>query len=432
MAEPVSRPPVNTPSATQWRPFTRLLLALLFTLMAAAIGLLLYDAYLGGGFSGNFPLLLHVIYGLLTLVMLCLPSTLMWLTRSIAKWRGRPAPEKYLKQLEAVRKVQLLMGVALLFFWLMTLTTLVFEVPLVICAMMCLIAALIILNLTNRWANKDANATAAPIGSWNAGAPGATQTPLPSPATSPQHLTRRTAIVGIIGGVGALTAAIAFPLWTLLRPHILFGDGGGIWTVAWSPDGQRIASGSDAGVAHIWDARTGTDVAAYHFPPPANAWAYNTVTGVAWSPDSSRIAAASSDSTVRIIDAQTRKAILTYRGHTDFVSCVAWSHDGTRIASGADTVHVWDATTGQRMLVYAGQTDGISSVAWSADDQQIASAGENDGTVQIWNAVTGATNMIYRGHLNVLGLNGVNTLAWSAKTGLIASADTTVQIWSPE
>jgi serine/threonine protein kinase len=67
---------------------------------------------------------------------------------------------------------------------------------------------------------------------------------------------------------------------------------------------------------------------------------------------------------------------------------VAWSPDGTRIASGGrdKTVQVWDAVTGHAMFTYHDHSSWVYTVAWSPDGTRIASAG-NDGTVQVWQAV---------------------------------------------
>jgi WD40 repeat protein len=69
------------------------------------------------------------------------------------------------------------------------------------------------------------------------------------------------------------------------------------------------------------------------------------VTAVAWSPDGTRIASGSADKTVQVWDAADGGHVFTYWGHSDVVSALAWSPDGTRIASGSDdhTVQVWVA-----------------------------------------------------------------------------------------
>src|SRR6266487_737452 len=123
------------------------------------------------------------------------------------------------------------------------------------------------------------------------------------------------------------------------------------------------------------------------------------VFAVAWSPDGQRIASAGEDKTVQVWDASTGNTFLTYRGHSDSVNAVAWSPDGQRIASasgsypspGDKTVQVWDASTGNTLLTYHGHSDGVYAVGWSPDGRHIASASQ-DQTVQVWDAGTGKTN----------------------------------------
>src|SRR5260221_11826855 len=82
--------------------------------------------------------------------------------------------------------------------------------------------------------------------------------------------------------------------------------------------------------------------------------------------------------------------ITAYHGHTGTVYTLAWSPDGTRIASGSDdsTVQVWDAKSGHRLLTYRDHTAGVRALAWSPDGTRIVSGG-NDNTIQVWDATTG-------------------------------------------
>ncbi len=107
---------------------------------------------------------------------------------------------------------------------------------------------------------------------------------------------------------------------------------------------------------------------------------------VAWSPDGRFIASGSSDWTVQIWDATTGATILTYGGHSSSVEAVAWSPDGRHIASGSSekTVQIWDANTGANVYTYHGHSSPVNAVAWSPDGRHIASAGYG---VHVWQAV---------------------------------------------
>jgi WD40 repeat protein len=131
-----------------------------------------------------------------------------------------------------------------------------------------------------------------------------------------------------------------------------------------------------------------------HFVTPPKHFTYKGhtayVSSVAWSPDGRYIASGSGDRTVQIWNASSGKLALTYRGHQTDVSALAWSKDGRYIAS-ADIngiVQVWNPATGATLYTYRGHSDTVFAVAWSPDGTRIASA-SNDGTVQAWVAMTG-------------------------------------------
>jgi WD40 repeat protein len=114
------------------------------------------------------------------------------------------------------------------------------------------------------------------------------------------------------------------------------------------------------------------------------------VCSVAFSPDGSHIASGSDDKTVQIWDAKAGVHLSTLKGHSDWVRSVAFSPDGSHIASGSfdKTVRIWDAKTGVHLSTLKGHSDLVMSVVFSPDGSHIVS-GSKDKTVRIWNAKTG-------------------------------------------
>ena len=120
----------------------------------------------------------------------------------------------------------------------------------------------------------------------------------------------------------------------------------------------------------------------------------NYVNSVAYSPDGTKIISGSgnsfeenNDNTIKIWDVTTGECLETLGENSNYVNSVAYSPDGTKIISGSDdkTVKIWDANTGACLKTLEGHSDWVESVAYSPDGTKIIS-GSWDRTIKIWDA----------------------------------------------
>ena len=203
----------------------------------------------------------------------------------------------------------------------------------------------------------------------------------------------------------------------------------GLVSVAFSPDSRRIVAGyadSDRmdvarpGQAKLWDAMTG-DVLIDEIPGPVIG-----VFSVAFSPDGERIALASSGP-VDFWDLTSRKRIRTLEGHTNRVVAVAFSRDGRYLVSGGSdqTVRLWDCATGALVRTYGGHDAVVVGVSFFPDSQRFVSASGNN--VKLWSVASDSELASFRGHEHL-----VWSVAISPDGSQIASggADQTVKLWS--
>src|SRR6266702_1214077 len=155
---------------------------------------------------------------------------------------------------------------------------------------------------------------------------------------------------------------------------VISNVGGEVYSIALSPDGQRIVSGSSYGIIGVWNATTGEAVAG---PFTGHT---DSVTSVEFSQDGQRIVSGSDDRTIRVWNATTGDTVAgPFTGHTHWVRSVGFSPDGQRIVSGSSdrTIRVWNAMTGDTVASpFTGQTHSVTSTGLSSDSQRIVSSGD--------------------------------------------------------
>lgn len=259
--------------------------------------------------------------------------------------------------------------------------------------------------------------------------------------------------MSIYGSWSSSSAAVANGL--------LPGQSRPVSCVAYSPDGQIIATGGSDRTVWEWSASTGesprpiltdysTTIGCLSYSPDGKQIAtagydtavrldsvaqrdggggggglelwghFGVVSGVAFSPCGQWIASSSFDTTVRLWDTRTGTPGNILTGHTDGgATCVAYSPSGDRVAAGGEdgSIRIWDpaTTSGEAVLELIGHEGSVSAVVYAPVGQhQIASCGI-DKTICLWDALTGRLQTILRGHTGSL-----SCLSYSSCGGWLA------------
>jgi WD40 repeat protein len=193
-----------------------------------------------------------------------------------------------------------------------------------------------------------------------------------------------------------------------LRGHLT-----NVYSLVFDPLGDVLASASrdGKGIIRLWNPRTGSLIRT--LDPGDDAWA------MAFSPNGRWLASGGAIGPVQLWDVRTGSLLRTFSGHGTWVLSVAFSPDGGVLASGGRdrAIKLWDPNTGSLVYVIPnafsfhigpkGQTDWppyAAPLTFSPDGSSIASA-SGDGKIRIWNSRTGGP--IHT--LTIPSINGAKT-----------------------
>ncbi|MBD2514590.1 hypothetical protein H6G93_06125 [Nostoc sp. FACHB-973] len=198
------------------------------------------------------------------------------------------------------------------------------------------------------------------------------------------------------------------------------GHTGWIWSVSFSPDGQVLASGSNDQTIKLWDISTGQ--------------CFKTLEGhsggvrsVTFSPNAKVLASGSDDQTVKLWNVSTGQCFKTLQEHGCSVWSVAFSPKDNILASGNDDykVRLWNINSSSCIHTLEGHTQRVYSVTFSPDGNTLAT-GSHDQTVKLWDISTSKCLKTLQGHTDL-----VHSVTFSVDGSAVVSCgdDQTVRVW---
>ena len=233
-------------------------------------------------------------------------------------------------------------------------------------------------------------------------------------------------------------------LWDVSNPKAsvqlgapLRGHGDAVQSVAFSPDGKTLASGSDDKTIILWDVSNPKIPVQLGAPLRGHG---DLVFSVAFSPDGKTLASGSGDSTIILWDVSNPQVSVQLgaplSGHGGPVSSVAFSPDGKTLTSGSwdNTIILWDVSNPQVSVQLgaplSGHSNWVRSVAFSPDGKTLAS-GSDDKTIILWDVSNPKIPVQLGAPLSGHG-NGVRSVVFSPDGKTLASTssmDKTISLW---
>ena len=217
----------------------------------------------------------------------------------------------------------------------------------------------------------------------------------------------------------------ARPLPEKVKPYLMaqLGHSDWIFSLAFSPDGRYVLTGSSDNTVVLWEMATGKQIQKF-------VGHSNRVNSVSFSPNGRYVLTGSGDNTAILWEKETGKQIRKFMGHSWAVNSVAFSPDGRYVLTGSwdKMAFQWETSTGKQIQKFAGHNDGIFSLAFSPDGRHMLT-GSNDQTAILWDTTSGKLVRKFVGHTQP-----VKSVAFSpdGRYVLTGSWDSTTRLWQTE
>lgn len=198
----------------------------------------------------------------------------------------------------------------------------------------------------------------------------------------------------------------------------------GISTIAWNPDGSKVAVGYTDGLVRIWDTADNSLLVILEGHS-------DEITTIGWSPVDNRIITGSFDGTARVWHSYTGEHLTILFKINDAITWTGWNPAGTQLFTfnfSHGELNIWDAKTYQ--LIDSGRSGGPTRMQWSPDEAQIAVA-TVVGRTEVWDAVTFEIIATFREPDTDDGWNSIYAITWDSTGDRIAfgTQDGWVRLW---